>query len=154
MIGLRLTFKLLGLGITLLRHETGRRLLAALVLAAFCAGLIGLLFTAPEPPDAWNEQLTGADAALTRPATSPSPATTTRPPQPPTTGQTMSAEQAARAWYARRHHLPVDRVRILQADQAGTNRIRVLVLADTGRGRLDTAIVTVTRAGSRWRVHQ
>ena len=153
MIGLRLALKLLGLGITLLRDETGRRFIAALVLTALCAGLIGLLFTAPEPPDAWTGQVAGADVAPAGPATVLPPATT-RPLQRPATGPASSAEQAARAWYARRHHLPVGRVKILQADQAGTDRERVLVLVDTGRGRMDTAIVTVTSDGSRWRVHQ
>jgi hypothetical protein len=161
MIGLRVAVKLLGIGALMLRHEGGRRLLAALVLTAGCAGVIGLLFAAPEPLGAWTGQLTEANASPARPATVPPttmPRATPRPSPRPAEPTTTSPTATAKAWYARRHKLPLERVRVLQADKVDTDTVRVLVMAERGggrdRGRLDTAVVTVTRNDGRWRVHQ
>lgn len=59
----------------------------------------------------------------------------------------------AAAWYAARHHLEPGKVRPLQQDKLSDREVRVLVLADRGDGRLDTALVTVRRdAKGRWSV--
>jgi hypothetical protein len=154
-IGLRLAFKLLAVGTVLLRHGTGRRILAALGLAGGCAGLIWVLFAAPEPAaPSWIDQVTSAEAVLARSATdTPTPTTTTQPAPHPPGPPSVSPEQTARAWYARRHQLPLDRVRVLQADQIGADRVRVLVMVDRPGRRLDTAVITVTRHRGRWQVH-
>jgi len=55
------------------------------------------------------------------------------------------------AWYAARKHLPPGKVRALQQDRRSDHEIRVLVLADTGNGKLTTALVTLHRDGKgRW----
>src|SRR6266704_3142216 len=65
---------------------------------------------------------------------------------------TKPADVAA-AWYAGRRHLGARQVRPLQQDKVSSREVRVLVLADRGNGRLDTALVTVRRdAKGRWAV--
>jgi hypothetical protein len=59
----------------------------------------------------------------------------------------------AAAWYAARRHLPISKVQALQQDVVSEREVRVLVIADPGKGRLDTALVTVRRgAGGGWSV--
>jgi hypothetical protein len=67
-------------------------------------------------------------------------------------GQAGPAAVAA-AWYARQEGLEASLVRSLQQDRVSSDQVRVLVLADRGRGRIDTALVTVRRdAAGRWAV--
>jgi len=67
-------------------------------------------------------------------------------------GQAQPAAVAA-AWYAGRNHLKAGQVRPLQQDKLSNREVRVLVFADRGNGRLETALVTVRRdAHGRWSV--
>jgi hypothetical protein len=156
-LGIVLPLRALGVGLAILAHPVGRRLLAALLLTGLCAGVVALVFTYPEAP----ETTIGDPRPFTGPST-PSP--TGRPggqlsdrqeraqPVPrPSTGA-RGPEEAAAAWYARRKQLPREQVRVLQRDRVNATLVRVLVFADEGDGRLDTAVVTVRRAGSAWRV--
>jgi hypothetical protein len=144
-IGLRVTLWMLGLGIRLLQYELGRRLVAGLVLGALCSGLAVLVFTYPEP--------SGSAAAprIAQPRTA-TPTTT----KPLAAGQVprpaKSPEEAAMAWYARRHRLARGRVRVLQRDLVSPELVHVVVFADPGNGRLDTAVVAVRRTSAGWRV--
>lgn len=144
MIGVRAALWLLTLGVRLLGHWIGRRLLAALLLISVCAGVVIVVFTSPEPvepePNA-RPAATGPDQRAKPPAT----ASTSLSSQ-----GAASPEQAAAAWYARHKQLPRSRVRVLQHDQVNTRLVRVLVLADSGGGRLDTAVVTVRRTDAGW----
>jgi hypothetical protein len=64
-----------------------------------------------------------------------------------------SPAAVAAAWYARQEGLEASLVRSLQQDRVSGRQVRVLVLADRGRGRIDTALVTVRRdAAGRWAV--
>jgi len=64
-----------------------------------------------------------------------------------------SPAAVAAAWYARQEGLAASLVRSLQQDRVSSRQVRVLVLADRGRGRIDTALVTVRRdAAGRWAV--
>jgi hypothetical protein len=91
--------------------------------------------SSPDRPAARTAGDTGPGPAAARPA---------RPAQP---------AGVAAAWYAARHHLEPGRVRPLQQDKLSNREVRVLVLADRGDGRLDTALVTVRRdAKGRWSV--
>jgi hypothetical protein len=148
-IGLRAAFALLTLGLRMLFHPLGQRVLAALVLIAMCAGLVLLVFTYPEPvePEPGSVVPSGR-AARPRADARPRP---TSPASTPTRSA-GSPEQAAVAWYARHERLSRDRVRVLQRDRVNRSTVRVLVLADRGTGRLDTAVVTVRRDTSGWRV--
>lgn len=148
-IGLRAALWLLTLGVRLLAHDVGRRLLAALVVIAVCAGLVTLVFTYPEPVEPESASAPPmAPAARSRAASKPNtPQPAARPVRP-----AGSPEQAAATWYAQHKRLRRDQVRVLQRDQVSTKSVRVLVLGDGGNGRLDTAVVTVRRTGSGWQV--
>jgi hypothetical protein len=145
-IGLRAAVWVLTLVVRLLGHQIGRRLLAALALTAVCASLVALVFAYPEPVE--------PEPVSAQPA--PRPPTEARPaPRSPATGSVRSAgspEQVAAAWYAQRKRLPRSRVRVLQRDRVSATVVRVLVLADGGDGRLDTAVVIVRRHGGGWQV--
>jgi hypothetical protein len=144
-----------------LRGELARRLGRLVVAAAAMAAAVVALYQHGEEP-----------AALARPAATtvaPAPAvTTTAPAQrtpapgraadgPATTAAPRAAatrpSAVAAAWYAARGHLPPGKVRALQQDAVSQREVRVLVMADRGDGRLDTALVTVRRdAAGRWSV--
>jgi hypothetical protein len=58
----------------------------------------------------------------------------------------------AAAWYAARQGVPRAKVKPLQQDRLSAREVRVLVLADHGRGRLRTALVRVRLGRDGWRV--
>ena len=55
-------------------------------------------------------------------------------------------------WYAARHGVARARVKSLQQDRLSAREVRVLVMADGGRGRLRTALVRVRLGPDGWRV--
>jgi negative regulator of sigma E activity len=81
-----------------------------------------------------------------RPKAAPAPAAATA-------GRAATPAAAAAAWYAHREGVDASLVRSLQQDRVSSHEVRVLVLADHGRGRIDTALVTVRRdAAGGWAV--
>jgi hypothetical protein len=156
--GIVLALRVLGFGVAVLAHPVGRRLLATLLITSVCAGVVAFVFTYPEAPQTpAGSRL--ASAAPTMPDSTGRPGggapsdrqQRARPAPRPSVGA-ASPEAAAAAWYARRTRLPRDRVRVLQRDRVNATTFRVLVLADGGNGRLDTAVVTVRRDRAGWRV--
>lgn len=70
-----------------------------------------------------------------------------------TAGRAATPAAVAAAWYAARGRIDASLVRSLQQDRVSSREVRVLVLADRGRGRIDTALLTVRRdAAGRWAV--
>jgi hypothetical protein len=55
-------------------------------------------------------------------------------------------------WYAARHGVARSRVKPLQQDRLSAREVRVLVMADHGRGRLRTALVRVRLGPDGWEV--
>ena len=55
-------------------------------------------------------------------------------------------------WYAARHGVPRAKVKPLQQDRLSAREVRVLVMADHGRGRLRTALVRVRLGPAGWSV--
>jgi hypothetical protein len=139
-----------------LRGELARRLGRLALAGAAMAAAVVLCYQHVDTP-----------AALARPAvatTAPAqraPATRTPRPRAAVTTTTAPAQRAAAtrpsdvaaAWYAAHGHLPPGKVRALQQDVVSQREVRVLVMAERGKGRLDTALVTVRRdAAGRWSV--
>ena len=58
----------------------------------------------------------------------------------------------AAAWYAARNGVPEAKVKPLQQDRLSAREVRVLVMADHGRGRLRTALVRVRQGPDGCRV--
>jgi hypothetical protein len=140
----------LALTLAALRGELARRLGRLALIGAALAGAVVVLYQHGDTP-----------AALARPAVA-----TTAPRAAAGRGSATSRANAAQrqlqpgrpadaaaAWYATREHLPPGKVRALQQDVISKRQVRVLVLADRGHGRLDTALVTVRRdAAGSWSV--
>jgi hypothetical protein len=143
--------------------ETGRRLARAVALTVTLAVLIGALYDRGEAPRA------AAQPAVAAPAAGPpggpparARAGTARRPdpagqgglrgrlRPPPAGERPAA--VAAAWYAARQGLPAARVEALQQDRLSASEVRVLVLADHGRGRLRTDLVRVRLGPAGWSV--
>jgi hypothetical protein len=120
---------------------------AALARPGQVAGAAGGATGAPASSPARAATVTRSGPKAAAPATPATPKAAATPAKPP-----RPAEVAA-AWYAARDHLPAGKVRALQQDVVSRREVRVLVLADRGDGKLDTALVTVRRdAAGRWSV--
>jgi hypothetical protein len=159
-----------GLVLAALRGELARRLYRLAVVAVALGVAVVLLYQHGDSPAALAGAARAASAApAARPALPPGAGTTgtstttstTSPPAGPHGAAPPAAQPAkptkpadvAAAWYAGRRHLGARQVRPLQQDKVSSREVRVLVLADRGNGRLDTALVTVRRdAKGRWAV--
>jgi hypothetical protein len=148
------------------RSEPGRRLARAVVVTAALAVVVVTLYDRGEVPTAAAQPAVGAAAGGAPPGPAagggagpdrrrqpedrgglrgrPRPRAAERP--------TGRPAEAAAAWYAARHHLPRARVKPLQQDRLSAREVRVLVLADLGRGRLRTALVRVRLGSAGWSV--
>jgi hypothetical protein len=140
---------LLRAGLALLRTELGRRLGTVAVLAAVMVAGVSALYDHADPVTAALPAEAAAAVATTRPAPSaPKPAP--KPNPKPAAAKPRRPEQVAAAWYARRRGIAPGQVQALQSQPLSGGRVRVLVMGRVGRDRLDTAVVIVRRAGSRW----
>jgi hypothetical protein len=135
--------------------ETGRRVARAVALTVVLAVLVTVLYDHGEAPRA--AAAPGVDAPATaRPGVQQ--ARRKAPAQPgglrgrdrATVGERPAA--VAADWYAARHGVARARVKPLQQDRVSAREVRVLVLADHGRGRLRTALVRVRLGADGWRV--
>jgi hypothetical protein len=158
-LGIILPLRAVGVGLAVLTHPVGRRLLAALLITGLCAGVVAFVFTFPEAPEATPDTRHAhasprAPAPTGRPGGQPPDRQQRAAPTPRDDAGAHSPEQAAAAaaWYARHKGLPRERVRVLQRDRVNARLVRVLVLADSGDGRLDTAVITVRRTSAGWQV--
>jgi hypothetical protein len=140
--------------------EAGRRLARTVALTVVLAVLVTTLYDRGEVPSA------AAQPALRSPATAGPPAASGRDAgrgrgpggvgglrgreRPSPVGERPAA--VAAAWYAARQGVPRAKVKPLQQDRVSAREVRVLVLADHGRGRLGTALVRVRLGRDGWRV--
>jgi hypothetical protein len=151
------------------RADLARRLWRLAVVAVVLAATVVLLYEHGDTV-ALERAAQPAAAALTT-AAHPSPPAPARGPARPAparrdpgagaadhdtrggAGQAGGPAAVAAAWYARQEGLEASLVRSLQQERVSGRQVRVLVLADRGRGRIDTALVTVRRdAAGRWAV--
>jgi hypothetical protein len=134
--------------------ETGRRVARAVALTVVLAVLVSTLYDHGEAPRA---------AAATAAAAPAGPARHTPPGKDPgARGGLRGRDRAtpvgerpaavAADWYAARYGVARARVKPLQQDRLSAREVRVLVMADRGRGRLRTALVRVRKGPDGWRV--
>jgi hypothetical protein len=137
--------------------QTGRRLARAVALTVVLAVLVGALYDRGEVPAAAARP--AVDAGADGPAARAGTARGKDPAglgglrgrdRPSPVGERPAA--VAAAWYAARQGVPRARVKPLQQDRLSAREVRVLVLADHGRGRLRTALVRVRLGRDGWRV--
>jgi hypothetical protein len=145
--------------------ETGRRLGRAAVLTMALAVLVVALYDRGEVPSAAAQPAVraAADGAPGGSAARRGDAARRQDPdgrgglrgrpRPPQAGERPGRPaDVAAAWYAARHGLPRAKVKPLQQDRLSAREVRVLVLADPGRGRLRTALVRVRLGPAGWSV--
>jgi hypothetical protein len=135
--------------------ETGRRVARAVALTVVLAVLVTALYDHGEAPRA------AAAPAVEAPGGGPGVQHARRK-DPARPGGLRGRDRAApvgerpaavaAAWYAARHGVARARVKPLQQDRLSAREVRVLVLADHGRGRLRTALVRVRLGPDGWRV--
>jgi hypothetical protein len=144
------------------RSDAGRRLARAVALTVVLAVVIGVLYDRGELPTAAARPAVSAPAPGGSAAKAKARAGTARRPDPAGQGGLRGRPRpapagerpaaVAAAWYAARQGLPAAKVQALQQDRLSASEVRVLVLADHGRGRLRTALVRVRRGPAGWSV--
>jgi hypothetical protein len=135
--------------------ETGRRVGRAVALTVVLAVLVTALYEHGEAPPA------AAASAVDGPAAGPGLQKPDRK-DPAGRGGLRGRDRATRVgerpaavaadWYAAHHGVARARVKPLQQDRLSAREVRVLVLADHGRGRMRTALVRVRLGPDGWRV--
>jgi hypothetical protein len=140
--------------------DTGRRLARAVGLTVVLAVLVTTLYDRGELPSAAARPAVGAPAA--GPAGQQDRAGSAHRKDPREPGGLRGRERPARVgerpaavaadWYAARHGVPRAKVKPLQQDRLSAREVRVLVMADHGRGRLRTALVRVRLGPAGWSV--
>jgi hypothetical protein len=135
--------------------ETGRRVARAVALTVVLAVVVTVLYDHGEAPRA------AAASVVDAPAAGPGLQKADRK-DPGDRGGLRGRDRATRVgerpaavaadWYADRHGVARARVKPLQQDRLSAREVRVLVLADHGRGRMRTALVRVRLGPDGWRV--
>jgi hypothetical protein len=128
----------------------GRKAGSAALMAIVAGGLVQTLLTNPEATPAATVDPTTPSTSVEA-AAEPVTASTGSGTATTRTAPAAGPVEVAAGWYATRHKFPTDQVTGLQADKISPNRIRVLLLVDHGQGRLDSAMVTVTRGKAGWK---
>ena len=139
--------------------DTGRRVARAVALTVVLAVVVTALYDHGEAPRAVAAPAAGATTGDAVAGPGLQKARRTAPAQP---GGLRGRDRAAPVgerptvvaadWYAARHGVARARVKPLQQDRLSAREVRVLVLVDRGRGRLETALVRVRRGADGWRV--
>jgi hypothetical protein len=140
--------------------DTGRRVARAVGLTVVLAVLVTTLYDRGEVPSAAARPVVRAPAAGA--AGQQDRAGSVRRKEPRELGGLRGRERPARVgerpaavaadWYAARHDVPRAKVKPLQQDRLSAREVRVLVMADHGRGRLRTALVRVRLGTAGWSV--
>ena len=134
--------------------ETGRRVARAVALTVVLAVLVSTLYDHGEAPRAVAAPAVDARGGPARHTPSGK--------DPGARGGLRGRDRAtpvgerpaavAADWYAARYGVARARVKPLQQDRLSAREVRVLVMADRGRGRLRTALVRVRKGPDGWRV--
>jgi hypothetical protein len=140
--------------------DAGRRLARAVGLTVVLAVLVTTLYERGEVPSAAARPAVRAPVAGA--AGQQDRAGSPRRKDPRELGGLRGRERPARVgerpaavaadWYAARHGVPRAKVKPLQQDRLSAREVRVLVMADHGRGRLRTALVRLRLGASGWSV--
>jgi hypothetical protein len=139
--------------------EAGRRVARAVALTVVLAVLVAALYDRGEVPVAAAQPAMAPAGASNGPAARSGAARRGDPgslgglrgrERPAPVGERPAA--VAAAWYAARQGVSRAKVKPLQQDRLSAREVRVLVLADHGRGRLRTALVRVRLGRDGWRV--
>jgi hypothetical protein len=141
--------------------EVGRRLARAAGLTVVLAVVVMALYDRGEVPSAAAQPAVRSPAAGATAGQQPRVGSAPRK-DPRAVGGLRGRDRPARvgerpaavaaAWYAARHDVPRAKVKPLQQDRLSAREVRVLVMADHGRGRLRTTLVRVRLSPAGWSV--
>ena len=142
--------------------EAGRRVARAVALTVALGVLVAALYDRGEVPVAAAQPAVADPAGATNGPAGRTRGGAARRADPGSLGGLRGRERpapvgerpaaVAAAWYAARQGVPRAKVKPLQQDRLSAREVRVLVLADHGRGRLRTALVRVRLGRDGWRV--
>jgi hypothetical protein len=142
--------------------EVGRRVARAAALTVVLAVLVAALYDRGEVPVAAAQSAVAGPAGATNGPAARARGGTARRADPGNLGGLRGRDRpapvgerpaaVAAAWYAARQGVPRAKVKPLQQDRLSAREVRVLVLADHGRGRLRTALVRVRLGRDGWSV--
>jgi hypothetical protein len=140
----------------------GRRVARAAALTVVLAVLVAALYDRGEVPVAAARPTVADPAGATNGPAARARGGTVRRADPGSLGGLRGRDRptpvgerpaaVAAAWYAARQGVPRAKVKPLQQDRLSSKEVRVLVLADHGRGRLRTALVRVRLGRDGWSV--
>jgi hypothetical protein len=142
--------------------EAGRRVARAVVLTVVLAVLVAGLYDRGEMPVAAAQPGVAVPGGATNGPADRARGGTARRRDPGSLGGLRGRDRpapvgerpaaVAAAWYAARQGVARAKVKPLQQDRLSAREVRVLVLADHGRGRLKTALVRVRLGRDGWSV--
>ncbi|HEX5882547.1 MAG TPA: hypothetical protein VF468_30140 [Actinomycetota bacterium] len=142
--------------------EAGRRVARAVAVTVVLAVLVAALYDRGEVPVAAAGPAVAGPAGATNGPAARARGGTARRADPGSLGGLRGRDRpapvgerpaaVAAAWYAARQGVPRAKVKPLQQDRLSSREVRVLVLADHGRGRLRTALVRVRLGRDGWSV--
>jgi hypothetical protein len=142
--------------------EAGRRVARAVALTVVLAVLVAALYDRGEVPVAAAQPAVAGPAGAANGPAARARGGTARRADPGSLGGLRGRDRpapvgerpaaVAAAWYAARQGVPRAKVKPLQQDRLSSREVRVLVLADHGRGRLRTALVRVRLGRDGWSV--
>jgi hypothetical protein len=146
--GARMAAQVLTLPVRVAATPLGRRLVAAVVLAAALVTTVGLLYDhADDPQLAASFRPTG----ISKDGPVADPGRTAAAP-PVKSGRTSTPAEAATAWFAARQRVAADKVRALQQRRVSGTEAQVLVIAEAGGSGMPSQFVTVRKGPGGWAV--
>jgi hypothetical protein len=146
--GARAAAWLLAWPMRLAATPTGRRLLAAAVLAVVAVATVSYLYDSADRPAATAARPSGS-ASGTRAGGADS--TRQLAAAPVRAKGPATAAEAAAAWWAAHQKVAVAKVQALQQRTVGAGEVQVLVVAEAG-SRMPSQYVTVRKGSSGWKV--
>jgi hypothetical protein len=135
-----------------LQTPLGRRIAVAGALIAMLQGAVGVMYSNADEPVEAASAVTGAAVTRSAPTPRAAPPSEAHSAKAKAKATAKTPEAAATAWYAKKVDVDRGDVRVLQRESVSGQKARVLVMAQTGKDRMDTAVVTVKRAGGVWKV--
>jgi hypothetical protein len=147
--GARAAAWLLSWPVRLAATPTGRRLLAAVVLAVVAVGCVGYLYDSADQP---REAVAFRPAGLATSTPTGDATTARQTAASPVRAKPATAAEVAAAWFAAREGVPAARVRPLQQRKVKANEVQVLVMAEAGGTKMPSHYVTVRKGPAGWKV--
>jgi hypothetical protein len=139
--------------VRVLSTSLGRRLAGAMVLSISLVVMVSMLYSHADGPagrsaSATAAALSAAPAAVAKAA----PAAARTAAAPAAAAAAKRPQDAAIGWFARQKRVAAGRVQALQQQRVSATVTRVLVMAQLGPADMPTALVTVRRDGTGWKV--